>query len=88
MTEDTYIVRSHYQCLASSGEAKFYLLLQDECENLHDWHFTLLEVFDLSQTSPAEIARIACEILLRSQNNCEKYNVNRAKMLAFCKAEF
>ena len=44
-------------CLGPSGEAKFHLLLQDECQNLLDWHCTLPEVLDLT---PPFADNLAC----------------------------
>ena len=37
-----------FKYLGPSGEAKFHLLLQDECESLLDWHCTLPEVLDFT----------------------------------------
>ena len=39
-----------------SGEAKFHLLLQDECESLLDWHCTLPEVLDLTPPFADDLA--------------------------------
>ena len=45
-----------FKYLGPSGEAKFHLLLQDECESLLVWHCTLPEVLDLTPPFADDLA--------------------------------
>ena len=45
-----------FKYLRPTGEVKFHLLLQDECESLLDWNCTLSEVLDLTPPFADDLA--------------------------------